>query len=324
MSNFLTLEEFYEEALKIAILNDPRKKETVEKYLKEVKEEYDKITDDTKKKLFDKESLKNPYADSRILFGDKSKIIKKIFVGIDMCSAELLLADRLNERGENIDLVLTHHPNGFAYANFYQVMSMQVDLYSDFGIAVNQSEAVNKKRISEVERSVSPSNHMRDLDTAKLLKMPYACMHTFSDNCVETYLTDLINKENPYRVSDIFDILNSIEEYSVARRNNNPPKMYSGREKNRAGKVVVDMTGGTTPDSKVISLMANAGVGTIVVMHLPEKHREECEKNNINVLCAGHIASDSLGLNLLLKSIKENTQASFDILQGSGYIYIER
>jgi len=43
----------------------------------------------------------------------------------------------------------------------------------------------------------------------------------------------------------------------------------------------------------------------VVGMHMSEKHREEAEKAHINVVIAGHISSDSIGVNLFL-----------DLLQG--------
>lgn len=149
-------------------------------------------------------------------------------------------------------------------------------------------------------------------------------MHTLADNHVETFLTNLVKEKNPYKLSDILDLLNDIEEYKISSKNNNPPKLFNGSEKNRVGKIVVDMTGGASFDIGMISALANAGVGTLVVMHLSDNHIEECKKYNINIVCAGHMASDSLGLNLLFKAMKEKAKKSFEILPASGYIFVER
>ena len=43
--------------------------------------------------------------------------------------------------------------------------------------------------------------------------------------------------------------------------------------------------------------------GTLLVMHIGEKHRKEAEKNHINVIIAGHMASDSVGMNLFLNEL---------------------
>ena len=34
-------------------------------------------------------------------------------------------------------------------------------------------------------------------------------------------------------------------------------------------------------------------------MHISEDHRKEAEKHHVNVVIAGHISSDTLGVNLL-------------------------
>ena len=78
-----------------------------------------------------------------------------------------------------------------------------------------------------------------------------------------------------------------------------------GNKERRAGKVLVDMTGGTSGSHDVYAKLAQAGVGTLLVMHISEKHRKEAEKNHVNVIIAGHMASDSLGMNLLLDGIEQ-------------------
>lgn len=320
----MTLKDFYTAAYKTAMEADPRGKENALLELLETKKEYEKITDEKKKKFFDTEKLENPYADSRVLFGDMNTKVEKVMCGIDLETQELLLIDRLNQNGAKIDLALSHHPEGHAYANFYEVMSMQTDIVAGWGVPVNQAEWVMKKRMSDIERRVSPSNHLRNSDAAKLLGIPYACLHTTADNQVVKYLTDLMEKIKPSKVSDVLDAINEIEEYRIAAENKNPPKLFTGSDKNRAGKVIVDMTGGTTSDVKTVTQLADAGVGTIIVMHLPEEHRKEAEKLSVNIVCAGHMASDSLGLNMMFKKIREYTKSDFEVIPCSGLIYLKR
>ena len=49
--------------------------------------------------------------------------------------------------------------------------------------------------------------------------------------------------------------------------------------------------------------LVQAGVGTIVGMHIGEDHLKEAKKNHVNVIIAGHMASDALGLNLFLDGL---------------------
>jgi hypothetical protein len=57
----------------------------------------------------------------------------------------------------------------------------------------------------------------------------------------------------------------------------------------------------------------------MVAMHLSEKHREEAEKNHINVVIAGHVASDTLGMNLLLDGVEKAAKESFSVTACSGF-----
>jgi len=65
------------------------------------------------------------------------------------------------------------------------------------------------------------------------------------------------------------------------------------------------MTGGTGGSKDIYEGLSTAGVDTVVGMHISEDHRKEARKRHINVLIAGHISSDNLGINLLLDDILE-------------------
>ena len=192
----MKLKELYELIIKKGIEFDPRGRQAVKKALDKSRQEYRKLSKKDKKE-FDTEQFVNPYSDTRILYGDPNKEIKKIILGIDMEVGELLLADRLNEKRERIDLVMAHHPEGRALAGLYQVMHIQTDLLNKAGISIKAAESLMKERIDEVERAILPANHARSVDVARLLNMPFMCCHTPADNCVTTYLTKLMEKRKP-------------------------------------------------------------------------------------------------------------------------------
>ena len=173
----MKLQEFYNLAIQAGIDADPRGRAAVEAELRETAKAYEELKPEDKA-LFDTEKLMNPYADSRILYGDPEREVKRVLVGIDMETPEILLADRLNQKGAGIDLVLAHHPEGRAYANFYEVMKMQADILNRFGVPINVAESQLSGRMKEVERSLLPVNHTRPVDAARLLDIPLVCLHT--------------------------------------------------------------------------------------------------------------------------------------------------
>src|SRR3989338_8420390 len=74
---------------------DPRGKKGVERHLARQKKILSELPKN-KKQDFDRENLTNPYADSRILIGDKKAQVKKVMAGIDFETGEVVLAGRLN------------------------------------------------------------------------------------------------------------------------------------------------------------------------------------------------------------------------------------
>ena len=106
----MKLKEFYQGIVNIGIESDPRGKKAIAGILKQRKQQYQKL-DKEAKEFFDQETLTNPYNDTRIVYGSPEASIKKILVGIDIDTAELLLAHTLNKSGYGIDLVVSHHPD---------------------------------------------------------------------------------------------------------------------------------------------------------------------------------------------------------------------
>lgn len=317
----MKLKELYKFVIEYGQKKDPRGMRGVNQEIERIKAGFEELSKRAKDE-FDKERLSNPYPDTRILNGDPETNIKSVLVGIDIEVGEIVLADRLREKGKKLDLLISHHPEGKAHAGFFNVMYMQADILNKYGVPINVAEGILEDRIKEVERKVMPANHNRAVDAARLLGIPFICVHTPSDNGVATYLQDLLDKKKPAAVGDILKILEGIPEYKHEIENNTSPKVVVGKEKNRAGKIFVDMTGGTEGSEKVFSALVQAGVGTIVGMHLSERHIQEANKNNINVVIAGHTASDNLGMNLLLDELQKKEK--LEVTCCSGFYRVNR
>ncbi|HEX5643585.1 MAG TPA: NGG1p interacting factor NIF3, partial [Thermoleophilia bacterium] len=94
----MKLREIYETAVRMGIEADPRGKEGVDEFLARTKKRYDALPDHLKE-LADPEELTNPFNDTRIYVGDPEAEVKTLLGGIDMNTGEVLLADRLREKG---------------------------------------------------------------------------------------------------------------------------------------------------------------------------------------------------------------------------------
>lgn len=316
----MNIGEIYELAIKMGIKADPRGEEGIKRLLERVKKDYEELSK-SKQENFDLEVLKNPYSDSRILFGDPSVEVDKILTGIDLEPGEILLADRLNQKGEGIDLAIAHHPEGISLAGLAEVMDLQIDLYESYGIPVNVAEGILGDKISEIRRRIAPVNHGRAVDAARLLGIPFMNVHTPADNLVYKFLDEKIKEAKLEYVKDVLEMLNTIPEYKEAAKYKAGPVLFSGSEKNRAGKVVAKLTGGTEGSKKVYEKLAMIGVGTVIEMHASEEHVTQAKEHHINLVIAGHISSDSIGMNLFLDELEKK---NVHIIPCSGLIRVSR
>jgi len=269
-----------------------------------------------------KSSIKS-YPDTGILNGSLDTQIRKILVGIDIEVGELLLADKIRKE-EGLDLVVAHHPEGRAWAQFYKVMRVQIDMLTKVGVPRKVAEELLEERMGEVERRVLPNNHMRSVDVARLLNIPFMCVHTPADNHVSRFMYDLMNKEKPKKVKDIIDILENVPEYQDAKCENAGPRIISGNPDRPVGKIFVEMTGGTEGPKEVFGKLHKKGIRTLVSMHLSEEHLKKVKDADLNVVIAGHISSDTLGLNLLFDRIEKQAKEKFMFVNCSGFRRIRR
>ena len=295
-------EDFYQKAVKAGIEADLRGKKAVEELLAGRKHDYAKLSE-KEKKYFDGDLLTNPFDDTRILNGEDGAEVKALIAGIDVEAPELVAIDNLRKRGVQIDLALAHHPEGRAYGRFHNVMDLQVEAFFRNGVSLAAAENLLSSRKEEVARRVHAANHERSVDIARLLKINFMCVHTPADNHAYAYMTALIDKEKPKNMGKILELLYGITEYQYAAQNNNAPQITIGSKGARVSKVAVEFTGGTEGPVGIYEKLSASGVDTIIAMHQSEEHHKKCKECNINVIVASHIASDNLGVNLILDKI---------------------
>ncbi|MDP3941861.1 MAG: NGG1p interacting factor NIF3 [bacterium] len=316
----MTIQQIYDLALEMGMKADPRGIERVKKLLKQRKKDFEELPE-KKKKLFDKEDLVNPYSDSRLLLGDSKTQVKRVLAGIDMESGEVVLADRLGEKGKKIDLIITHHPAGHSLASLHEVMELQVETFADAGVPVNVAHALFQERMGYVKRRFGPINHAQAVDVARILEIPFLALHTIWDNMGDHFMKQTLGGKFYDTVGEVFETINSIPEYIEAAKAKSGPAIIVGSEKSRAGKVVINFTGGTNPSKELYVELAKAGVGTLVEMHVPEEAMTELKKLHINVIDCGHMAADSIGANLFFDQLEKR---GVEVVPVSGLVRIKR
>lgn len=252
-------------------------------------------------------------ADSAVIVeGDD---IKKVLVGVDMGTAELLLAKELGA-----DCVIGHHPVGdTTRTKFTEVMPNQIDRMVKAGVPINKAQKVLSGKINEVEIRLHPANYEQATSAAKLLNIPYIGIHTpcdiIAENTVQEHM-DKVYENNPRAtIQDLIDELLTIPEY---KNSLSEPKARVGGNDDYCGRPFVTMAGGTGGGADVFNAYFDAGVGTLVNMHIPEGDIKKVKDHGVgNILVAGHMASDSVGINGLMNELEKR---GIEVIRMSGVL----
>lgn len=321
----LTIGAVHRLAVELGTTHDLRGRAAVRRALLRTKRRYEALPA-ADRKSFDAEDLWNPYADTRVYSGDAQRVVRRVAVGIDIETPELLLVDDLSRRNPKkpIDLVMTHHPVGPGLAGLHEVMHLQAEVLAQYGVPINVAQGLLHVRIDEVSRRTSPINHQREIDAARLLGLGFLSVHTPADNMVASFLQRLL-KRNAKRlelVSDVMKLLNTIPEYRQAASWKAGPQLFAGRPDRFVGQIAVtEITGGTEGSPEIYHRLAAAGIGTVIGMHMSERHKEEAEKAHLNAIVAGHMSSDSIGMNLFCDQLERR---GIEIIPIAGFIRVRR
>jgi putative NIF3 family GTP cyclohydrolase 1 type 2 len=270
-------------------------------------------TEEILKTALDLAGLKKTPPDSGVVVPGEN--IKKIAFGVDMELAELLLARELG-----VDAVVTHHPKGGRpMVDFHQVMASQIDRMVQAGVPINKAEKMLKERVEQVERAHHVGNYDRVASAARLLGIPFVTIHSPADILAESSIQKhLDNKLHNKPRAKLKDVVTALEEIPEFRLTLAKPVIRVGSAKDYAGRVFVTMAGGTGGGKNVAKAYFEAGVGTLVCMHMPDDTIKAVKEQNIgNVVVAGHMASDSVGINRVIAALE---QKGLQVLRMSGVI----
>ncbi len=240
--------------------------------------------------------------DSGVIF-DTGRPIRRAMFGVDMEAAEIIIAKQLG-----YDAVITHHPKGgYPMVNLYQVMENQIDRMVQAGVPINKAQKALSERKDEVERSLHAANYDRAVAAARVLEMTFIAIHTPADIIAESTVQKHLDRSlKPYAKATVGDVISFLREIPEYARTAAGPKVRVGTKDSYAGKVWVTMAGGTGGGKEVAKAYFEAGVGTLVVMHMPEEVIKAVKEQNLgNVIVAGHMASDSVGINGIIRVLEQ-------------------
>lgn len=319
----MKLEKLFRIAIEAGTAADPRTKEQIRKAFKREQEHYEKLTG-CDREHYDHERTWNPYLDSRIMHGTGQEEVKTIMVGIDIETSEILLAHELKRQGKKIDAVMMHHPEGRALADLEKVIPVQIDVLARCGVPETQAEGLLRPRMEKIWRSIHAYNLFRTERVAELLGVPLFGTHTPADNMAWQFMEKTICSRSFDRLGDVLEAIADILEYAHYAKKGNPPILVNGSKEGRTGKIyATEFTGGTNGPEEIMKLQAQAGVGTILSMHVTEKTLEVAKEHHVNIVQCSHMASDTLGMNLILDAMQAR-EPKLQTIDVSGFFRVRR
>lgn len=231
--------------------------------------------------------------------------VRKVLFGIDVDSGELLIA---KEKG--YDLVICHHPTGDAsQVNFPQILTKQGVLLERAGVPQEAARRAVQTLLDDHE----PAAHLRNYDrlpsVAKLIGMPLMAIHNPCDEIGRRVMDDTLRANLPPgpTVRDAISVLNRLPEFQRAMTK---IVVRMGREENPLGKWVVIHGAGTNGGYPVAKAAFDHGIDTVFYIHTDPGHlrrlRDEYgREGRKNLVVTGHIASDSIGINVLIRELRK-------------------
>ncbi len=232
----------------------------------------------------------------------RGRRLRKVLVSIDVSTAELLLAKNLG-----CDGVIAHHPaGGKAQLDGYQVFLRHIDQMRAAGVPADIArEAVkNKYRVLDVQHH--PENYDQTPSAAKKLGLPLVTIHSPCDEIGRRMLVQAIKGlGEDATVSKLVSRINAFPEFRNAETE---IRVRLGSPKNKAGKVAISHACYTNGGFDVAKAYFEHGVNTLSYIHIsePDLTRLAAEKMSRNLIVLGHIASDWLGINRLLRELEKN------------------
>ena len=254
------------------------------------------------KVALDQAGLDRVPADSAVYI-EGADLHRAIF-GIDLDIGELLYA-----KGAGFDVAVAHHPVGgpAASVQFTDVMWRQVDQMLEEGIAEPVARAAVAQRVATVHRRRHIVNHDRVLDTALKIGLPLVNIHLPPDIVSRRFLQDLVVRgvRPDSTVGELLALLNAIPEM---KRSLVKPEVWIGDPDNLVGRATVAMAGGTNGGYPVFKTYFDAGVRTILAMHIDEGDFQRLRAEapaGCNFVVTGHMPSDSIGINRLIWALED-------------------
>jgi hypothetical protein len=244
--------------------------------------------------------------------------VRRVYVGIDIDIAELLLAKTLG-----LDGVIGHHPIGsHARLEMPTVIERHEAQMRAEGIPEDIARKLMLARRDPVAHALHTSNYDRVVEAAKQLQMPLMNIHLPADIVSRQFFIDFVTRVvdgQGTTVGSLVDELKTIPEMEASLVQ---PELWLGRPDDPVGRWIVQMAAGTNGGAAIYRTYYEHGINTILAMHIDDRDLRELEQLQLpqaNLVITGHMPSDSIGMNRVIAALE---QRGLEVIAGSGVIRV--
>jgi hypothetical protein len=234
-----------------------------------------------------------------------AKDVRRLLFGIDVSSGDVVMAKQLG-----YDLVIAHHPTGgSAVLEFPKVFAKHGDILVRHGVPREAADAA----VREMQEARWPGSHAQNYDylpsVARLLGIGLMCIHNPCDEIGRRVMDETLRDRLPPnpRVRDAIDVLNGLPEFRAAATR---IVVRMGKADNPLGAWAVHHGAGTNGGFPVANAAFEHGIDTVFYIHvdagnLRRLHEAFGSEGAKNLVVAGHVAADSIGINVLVRGLRE-------------------
>ncbi len=230
--------------------------------------------------------------------------VRRALFGIDADVGTLLAAKQLG-----YDLVIAHHPlGGKASLGIVKVFEKHAANLERAGVPRRAALAAVRAMQAEHAPRVHALNYDHVPSLARLLGMPVMSIHNPCDEIGRRVMDETLRKavKRTSKVSSAVAALNGLPEFASAETD---IAIRMGKATNPVGRYVVLHGAGTNGGYHVAKCAFDHGIDTVVYIHIDPGHlarlRAEFGGSRKNLVVTGHVASDSIGINVLVRALRE-------------------
>ncbi len=227
--------------------------------------------------------------------------VRKVLVSIDVGTGELLLAKNLG-----CDGVIAHHPaGGAARLEGYKVFRRHIDQMKEAGVPAEVAEEAIRTKYHQLVIQHHPDNYDQTPSAAKRLGIRLVSIHSPCDEIGRRMLLRQVKglDENG-SVGDLVSRVRRLPEYRKAKTK---VEVRLGSSRSKMGRIAVSHAAYTNGGYDVARTYYQHGIQTVTYIHISDTDLSKLQADGVgNMVELGHIASDWLGINPVLKELERN------------------